>query len=185
MLTLTERTAQNGMDIADELRKGNTQALRKVHDRYYYPLCHFADGLLNDLPAAEDIVTEVFVILWKKHADFSTIQNIRAFLYISTRNACINYLKKLQRYSAMRNGLSKFLSEDYSEFALNDMIRTEEMQQVYEAIETLPSQCRRIFKMCYMEGLKNPEIAEKVNISVNTVKNHKVKALSLLRNKFV
>jgi RNA polymerase sigma-70 factor (family 1) len=184
MPTITERTAQTGTDIVNELRKGNAKALQRVHDRYYYSLCHFADGLLNDLPAGEDIVTEVFVILWKKHADFSTIQNIRAFLYISTRNACINYLKKLQRDSAMRSGLSKFLSDDYSEFALNKMIRTEEMQQVYKAIESLPSQCRRIFKMCYMDGLKNPEIAEKAKISVNTVKNHKVKALSLLRNKF-
>jgi RNA polymerase sigma-70 factor (ECF subfamily) len=182
---ITERTGQSEMDIASELKKANTYALEKVHDLLYYPLCHFADGLLNDVPAAEDIVTEVFVVLWRKHGDFKTLQNIKAFLYISTRNACINYLKKLQRDSEMRSGLSKYLSDEYSEFALNEMIRMEEMQQVYEVIESLPCQCRRIFKLCYMEGVKNPEIAEKFNISVNTVKNHKVKALNLLRLKFV
>ena len=173
-----------GMDIPGELKKANSQALQAVHELYYSSLCHFAEGLLGEEPASQDVVTEVFVTLWKKHRDFETLQNIKDFLYISTRNACINYLKKQQRDSEMKIALAKYLSEEYEEFALNEMIRTEIIQQVHEAIEALPYQCRQIFKMCYEEGMKNSEIAEKFNISVNTVKNHKVKALQLLRLKF-
>ena len=176
---------QNGIDILSELKKGNTEALHAIHDQFYPALRNFANSLLGDIPAAEDVVTEVFIILWKKHTDFETLQNIKAFLYISTRNACINHLKKLQRDSAMKVGLRNFLAADHQEFVLNEMIRAEVLQQIYEAIEALPLQCRKVFTMCYVDGLSNAEVAEQFKISINTVKNHKVKALGLLRLKFL
>ena len=176
---------QNSVDILSELRRGNTEALHAIHDQFYPALRNFANSLLGDVPAAEDVVTEVFIILWKKHADFETLQNVKAFLYISTRNACINHLKKLQRDSAMKAGLRNFLASDHQEFVLNEMIRAEVLQQIYDAIESLPLQCRKVFTMCYVEGLSNAEVAEKFKISINTVKNHKVKALGLLRLKFL
>ncbi|HMH22716.1 MAG TPA: RNA polymerase sigma-70 factor [Puia sp.] len=174
----------NGTDIVEGLKKGDTQALQVIHELYYSSLCHFAEGLLGEEPASQDIVTEIFVTLWRKQNDFGTLQNIKAFLFISTRNACINYLKKQQRDNEMRTALGKYLSGDYEEFALNEMVRSEIMQQIYDAIEALPTQCKQVFKSCYVEGMKNAEIAEKFHISINTVKNHKVKALSLLRFKF-
>jgi RNA polymerase sigma-70 factor (ECF subfamily) len=176
---------QNAAEVVSRLKKGDTKGLRAIHDLYYPALRNFAISLLGDTPAAEDIVTEVFVILWRKQKDFETLQNIKAFLYISTRNACINYIKRLQRDSAMKSGFSNYLATEHEEFALNEMIRAEVLQQVYEAIEALPSRCRKVFKMCYVEGLSNSEVAERFSISINTVKNHKVKALSLLRLKFL
>jgi RNA polymerase sigma-70 factor (ECF subfamily) len=65
------------------------------------------------------------------------------------------------------------------------MIKAEVLQQIYEAIEALPSQCKKVFKLCYVEGLSNSEVAAQFSISINTVKNHKVKALGLLRLKFL
>jgi len=176
---------QNSVDIVPELKKGSTSALNAIHDLYYSSLRNFAGSLLGDVPAAEDIVTEIFVILWKKHQDFETLPNVKAFLYISTRNACINYVKKVQRDSVMKTGFQHYLLGDHQEYILNDIVRGEVLKQIYDAIERLPCQCRRILKMCYIEGLNNSEIAGKVNISVNTVKNHKVRALGLLRLKFL
>ncbi|HVU58708.1 MAG TPA: RNA polymerase sigma-70 factor [Puia sp.] len=176
---------QKAADVVSRLKNGDTKALHELHDLYYPALCHFAISLLGDTPAAEDIVTEVFVVLWKKSQDFETLQNIKAFLYISTRNACLNHIKRLQRDTAMKSGLSNYLSTERPEFALNQMIRAEVLQQIYEAIEALPSQCGKVFKLCYVEGLSNSEVAERFSISVNTVKNHKVKALGLLRLKFL
>jgi len=175
---------QNSVDIMPELKKGSTRALDAIHDLYYSSLRNFAGGLLGDVPAAEDIVTEIYVILWKKHRDFETLPNVKAFLYISTRNACINYVKKVQRDSVMKNGFQHYLLGNHQEYILNDIVRSEVMQQIYDAIESLPRQCRRVLKMCYIEGLNNSEIAGKFKISVNTVKNHKVRALGLLRLKF-
>lgn len=171
----------DGLDIADKLRKGNTHALQAIHCLFYPALRNFATNLLRDSQAAEDILTEVFVMLWQKHADFDSLSNIKAFLFISTRNACINYVKKQKRDSLWKDELSIYLSDDREEFVLNEMIRAEILQQIYEEVESLPAQCRMIFKMSFMEGFTNPQIAEKLNISLSTVKNHKVKALYLLR----
>jgi RNA polymerase sigma-70 factor (family 1) len=176
---------QNAAEVISELKKGSTKALHAVHDLYYPALRNFAASLVEDGPAAEDIVAEVFVTLWKKHEDFPTLQNIKAFLYISTRNACINHIKKLQRDEVMKTALTNYLSVDHEEFALNEMIRAEVLQQIYDAIEALPSQCRKVFKLCYVEGLSNADAAAQFSISINTVKNHKVKALGLLRLKFL
>ena len=176
---------QNAAEIVASLKKGSTRALHDIHDLYYPALRNFAASLLGDTSTAEDVVAEIFVTLWRKHEDFETLQNIKAFLYISTRNACINYLKKMQRDSAMKSRLTDYLSLDHAEFALNEMIRAEVLQQIYQAIEALPTQCRKVFKLCYVEGLSNSEVAEHFSISINTVKNHKVKALGLLRLKFL
>jgi len=176
---------QNAAEIIASLKKGSTKALHAIHNLYYPALRNFAASLLADTSAAEDVIAEIFVTLWKKHEDFETLQNIKAFLYISTRNACINHLKKMQRDSAMKDSLTNYLSEDRAEFALNEMIRAEVLQQIYQAIEALPLQCGKVFKLCYVEGLSNSEVAEHFSISVNTVKNHKVKALGLLRLKFL
>jgi RNA polymerase sigma-70 factor (ECF subfamily) len=178
---MSERTSPHAV-IA--FKNGHSHSLHAIHDEYYPALCHFAGGLLNDLPAAEDIVTEVFVVLWKKRQDFETLQNIKAFLYISTRNACLNYLRKLQRDSLLKSNFSRYLDADHEGFVLNEIIREEVLKQIYTAVETLPYQCRQVFKMSYVEGLSNSEIAERFRLSVHTVKNHKVRAIGLLRLKF-
>src|ERR1700729_824586 len=103
---------QNAAEIVSRLKKGDTRALHALHDLFYPALRNFAISLVDDTPAAEDIVTEVFVILWRKHEDFETVQNIKAFLYISTRNACINHIKRLQRDTVMKTGFSNYLSVD-------------------------------------------------------------------------
>jgi RNA polymerase sigma-70 factor (family 1) len=175
---------QSGSDVVAELRKGSSQALRVIHSLYYPALRSFAGNLADNFPEAEDILTEIFVTLWRKHKDFETLANIKAFLYISARNACINHVKKLQREAVRKDGLSNYLSPDHEGFVLNEMIRAELLQQIYEAIDALPSQCRRVVKLYYVEGLSNAQIALAARISVNTVKNHKARALSLLRLKF-
>ena len=172
---------QNGADILAGLKQGSTHALHTIHDLFYPGLRNFANGMLGDVPAAEDIVADIFIVLWRKHRDFETLQQVKAFLYISTKNACINCVKKSQRDVAMKEGFSKYLSTEYEEFALNEMIRVEVIQRIHAAIEHLPTQCRRVFKLCYVDGLSNAEVAARCRISINTVKNHKVKALGLLR----
>ena len=143
-----------------------------------------ADGLLGDLPVAEGIVTELFDLLWKKRQDFETLQNLKAFLYLSTRNACLNYLRKSQRDSQAKSGLRRYLDSDHEGFVLNEIIPEEVLQQIHAAVESLPYQCRQVFKMCYLEGLSNSEVAERFRLSVHTIKNHKVRAIGLLRLKF-
>ena len=168
------------IDIVTRFRSGDHKALDSLFRCFYKPLCLFADRLLKDKPAAEDIVIDSFIKLWQRHADFENIQNIKAFLYISTRNACINTLKQAQRDLLNKKQVA-ILKGDKEDYILNEIIRAEVLQGVLNAINGLPGQCRKIFKMSYFEGQKNQEIAALLNISVHTVKNQKVRALQLLK----
>lgn len=169
-------------DPFDAFKKGDSRAFQVIFKQFYGPLCLFADRMLRDRPAAEDIVGETLVKLWNRHTDFENIQNVKAFLYITTRNACLNMLKQMQRESLSRKQLA-YISADKEGFILNEIVRSEVLQEIRREIENLPAQCRRIFKMSYFEGKKNQEIAELLNISVHTVKNQKARAIQLLKVK--
>jgi RNA polymerase sigma-70 factor (ECF subfamily) len=166
----------------DAFRKGESQALQSLLKLFYSPLCLFAERLVKDRLAAEDIVGESFIKLWNKRHDFETLQNTKAFLYISTRNACLNLLKQAQRDHLSKKQLA-YLTGEQEGYILNEIVRAEVLQEIMQAIESLPEQCGKVLKLGYLEGLKNQEIADLLQISVHTVKNQKARAIQLLKIK--
>lgn len=166
------------------LKAGNSQVMITFFDLYYAPLCFFAYRLIRNRPAAEDIVEDSFMKLWKKHTDFESVQNIKAFLYITTRNACLNFLKQHQRDSASIRELA-YLASEKEDHILNSMVRTEVLREIYQEIEKLPAQSRKVFKMSILENMKNQDIARQLDISIHTVKNQKMRAMQLLRTKLL
>jgi RNA polymerase sigma-70 factor (family 1) len=171
-------------DIIHEFKKGDPQAFTAFFQFHYRPLCYFATQLTGSSAEAEDIVKDTFVKLWYKHADFENPQNIKAFLYITTRNACLNFLRHQQVKESSRKELIYLEASRGDELVLNQLIRTELLQEIYAEIEKLPEKRREVFKMAYLDGLKNDEIADHLGISIHTVKEHKGKALSFLRIRF-
>ncbi len=82
-------------DIIEKLKQGDSEAYASFFNTFYAPLCYFATQLVRDKPAAEDIVKDTFIKLWQKHTDFESPQNVKAFLYITVRNASLNFLRHL------------------------------------------------------------------------------------------
>jgi RNA polymerase sigma-70 factor (ECF subfamily) len=171
-------------DVMDKLKAGDPDAYTVFFNVYYSPLCYFAAQLIRDKPAAEDIVKDTFIKLWTKHRDFESPQNVKAFLYITVRNASLNFLRHLGvRETAQKEML--YLGRDREDaHVLNSMIKTEILNKVYWQIEKFPEKRRHIFKLAYVEGLKNEEIATKLSISVSTVKTQKARAILALREHF-
>lgn len=174
------RSLPSDNDIIVSFRKGSPDALQSLLKLFYSPLCLFAERLLADSAAAEDIVGESFVKLWNKRTDFESLQNLKAFMYITVRNACLNQLKQAKRDSLSKKQLA-YLTGEKEEFVLNEMIRAEVLKEIMQEINNLPEQCRKVLKMGYFEGMKNQEIAGLLNISVHTVKNQKARAIQLLK----
>jgi RNA polymerase sigma-70 factor (ECF subfamily) len=151
---------------------------------HYRPLCYFAAQLIGDPADAEDIAKDSFVKLWHRHADFDSPQSIKSFLYVTTRNAGINFLRRQKVKNTFSREFAYLEESRREELVLNQLIRAEFMQEIYNEIEKLPGKRREVFKLAYFEGLKNDEIAERLDISVFTVKVHKGKALTTLRLRF-
>jgi RNA polymerase sigma-70 factor (family 1) len=163
---------------------GEDAALAYFFELHYRSLCYFAGRLLQDHLEAEDIVSDCFFKLWEKKQDFETATNIKAFLYISCRNACLNHLKKIKRKTAIQEKYFNQMEED-EETIDYEMIETEILTLLSKEIEILPEKCREVFKLLYIEGRKTDEIALQLGLSVQTVRNHKTRAVEILRTSFL
>lgn len=179
-------TQQNKDHIAlPGFREGDIRAFQRVFEQFYPSLCYFAERLIDDREEAEDIVLELFTKLWQRKEHFETLANIKAFLYISTRNTCLNFLQYRQRKSVSQKEL-EYLSEREGPVAFDfELINAEVMQAIHRQVEELPRQCREIFKLIFFQGLSTAEIADRLGISTKTVLNQKLKAISLIRTELL
>ncbi len=164
--------------------KGSHNALEYFYKQHYQPLCYFAIRLIEDEPEAKDIVAECFVKLWKKHADFKTAENIKAYLYISCRHVCLTYLRDLGRRTASQQLYFEQLEQD-GDSILNEIINAEFFRLLDLEVKQLPEKCREVFNLIYFEDKKTDEIARQLDLSVQTVRNHKSRALELLKTAFL
>lgn len=159
-----------------------TLILESLFKANYARLCYFAFKLIGDQPAAEDIVQDCFIKCWSRSPGLPTEMNMKAYLYQSVRNACLNLLRhtEVEKRYAKREGMP---AESNEGRYLDLIIRAEVLGEINKAIETLPPGCRQVLKLSYFDSLKNEEIAEALGISINTVKTQKARALKLLQVK--
>ncbi|HEX6431410.1 MAG TPA: sigma-70 family RNA polymerase sigma factor [Niastella sp.] len=157
-------------------------ALASIYNRFYNPLVFFARRLLPNSLAAEDIVAEIFMKYWQKEHNFNSVYAVKAFLYISTRNACINHRLKLQKQARLNADL-RILADEFDDSVLTEITQSEVLRDVYYIVEALPVQCRKIVLLSYLGGLSNKQIARRLQLSVHTVRNQKVRGIQLVRGK--
>ncbi|MDR2970284.1 MAG: RNA polymerase sigma-70 factor [Tannerellaceae bacterium] len=163
------------------LKEGRESAFRELFDKYYHRLFCIARQYLQDDFTAETIVGDLFYHLWETRKSLCIQTSLNAYLVRSIRNYCFNYLQKnYVKKEVNLQGVSPlfFVTDEYP---LGVLLEKELVEKVRDEIEKLPAETRRVFILSRIEELTNPEIAERIGISVNTVKYHIKQALSLLR----
>lgn len=159
---------------------------REVFDscfrRYYQILCYFACHYLQEQEEAEDVVQDVFMKLLDGEEYFDSENHLKHYLYKAVRNACLNQIKLTDIHSNILGTIQENTEDSENDFFVN-VVRAEVYQKIMEAIQELPTECGRVFKLAYVEGFNNDEIASQLSISVNTVKVQKNKAKIQLREK--
>jgi RNA polymerase sigma-70 factor (ECF subfamily) len=163
-------------------RFDDQQAYKELFTSLYPFLYPFARTIVKAKESAEEVVSDVFIKVWEKRKDLEKIDNLKVYLYVSTRNIAFNYLDKQKRNAT-------FSIDDYQAeftsvyFNPEQMLITADMLAlIQKAIDQLPSKCRLIFKLAKEDGLKYKEIAEILNISVKTVENQLAIALHKIGN---
>lgn len=153
----------------------------KLYIQFYPALCYFARRLIrnNDGSVAEDIVTEVFIKYWEIQFQFETVYKVKAFLYISTRNACLNYNQKV----ACQLGILEKIQEigDFAWLSLNELTYKIVLDLVFDLINELPEKCKEVILMIFVQGKNNGEVAKQMNISIHTVRNQKRRGIQLIK----
>lgn len=153
----------------------------EVFSSLYTPLVFFANGILKDSPInSEDIVQDVFTSLLLKKKSFDNLTSLKSYLYISVKNSCFNQLKS-NKVRELYAENEKATSSEATESVLEQILKEEVHFEIMTALKVLPKRCRQVFELS-LNGLKNPEIASEMNISIDTVKSQKKKGKNLLKN---
>jgi RNA polymerase sigma-70 factor (family 1) len=157
---------------------GKPKGFNAIFNLYHTQICYFCEKITGSREEGEDIAAQTFSKLFRMHTQFNTLNNIKAFLFITARNNCLDYLRSLQRKRSHEKQLSELVDEKMVD---NKIIESVIIKEVYEAIEQLPTECKRVFKLLYVYGMKSAEIAQELSITQSTVRNHKKRAIELLR----
>lgn len=172
--------------MSDVLNKGEIQGLRKrdsrvyevVFKKYYPGLVMFVCRHVGDREVAKDIVQDIFFKLFEISHSLSKDFNLKSWFYKVARNAAVDYLRHLQVVDR-----HKFLMAEamLTSEELDEEIDEEVYNRVNEAIDSLPEQCRLIIKLNVIEGKKYLEIAEELDISINTIRTQVSRGYKKLR----
>lgn len=155
--------------------------IRDLFERYYTPLVLFAKNYVPDLEADKDIVQETFLALIESSKTFETPDELKAYLYIAVKNKCLKFLRHEKVKQEYTNAHREEPSEEETYF--NRVLKEEICYSLLvQEIELLPDQCRNVFKLI-LEGKANPEIAENLHISIETVKSHKQNGKKILHDR--
>lgn len=163
----------------DVIKRGDVKTFERMFKSYYDELCHYGNTFLGDPELAEDVVQDAFVYFWNHREQIELKVSLKAYLYTSVRHGALNVIKKQaleRRHNPLLTEFIQYLeTSDYSEKELEDI------EKVKKAMDILPAQCRIVFEKSCIDGMKYKEIADTMNISVNTVKSHIVKAYRLIK----
>ncbi len=149
---------------------------------FYNPLVQFAFQIINDNEAAKDIVQDLFVQLWEKELKFTNELVLRTYLYRSVQHKCINHIRKQKIQQQHEKKISDEIEEQENPSVLHALIREEVYRQLLNSIDHLPPQCKKICLMT-LDGKKPSEIAQELDLAVDTVKKQKTIALKRLQDK--
>ncbi len=173
--------------IVAQLKAGNEQAYKYIYDHHYVFLCHIAYGYVRDHFIAETIVGDIIFHLWEIRDTLDITVSLRSYLVRAVRNRCINHVMAEREKNEV--SLSELVSENTSDsgyvisdtYPLGVLLERELEEQITASISKLPKECRVVFQKSRFEEKRYEEIACELGISVNTVKYHIKRALSLLK----
>ncbi|WP_199120783.1 RNA polymerase sigma factor [Pedobacter sp. ASV28] len=169
------------IELLLKLRNGEASAFAEIYNQYRSKILVYACNLCKSEDLAEEIVQEVFIKIWQKRAQINTALHFGAYIKKITLNHVLNHLKKVAREKVLQKELFGYI-EALRNSTEENLFEKELLKTYDEAIQNLPPQKKLIYHMSRIEDLSHDEIAEKLNISKNTVKNHMVEATRFIRN---
>ena len=171
----------NELLILTKIKAGDIKAFEELFRCYYSPLCWYAASITGRMEVAEEIVEELFYVLWKDREQLQIFQSVKNYLYRATRNQSIQYceheeVKERYRESVLTASSSEQVTDPHQQ------MEYEELQKlINNTLEKLPERRMQIFKMHRTEGKKYAEIAVQLSLSVKTVEAEMTKTLRTLR----
>ncbi len=167
-------------ELVENIRHGDIKSFEQVFTLYGDRLIRYAFSILKDNDEAQDLVQQLFIVLWTKREQMDVNTSLKSYLYKSVYNAALNKIKQRN----VRESYAQYVNytADGKTQAASFAIENKEIRMAIEnAVNDLPEQCRIIFRMSKFDLLKYQQIADQLGLSVKTVENQMGKALKHMR----
>ena len=158
----------------------------RIFKKYHLPLFLYARKFVENEDLALDLVQDVFMTLWEKKRMDMNEEYLKAFLFHALRNNCLNHLKHeavIQKHKEVCLASLALTELEYYKSGEQSLIEKEDKDKIDKAISSLSTVHREVIELSRFEGLKNKEIAERLNIPLRTVETRLFRALSALRSR--
>lgn len=166
---------EGDMKLWEKIKNGDTSAMRILHDRYYYQMYLYAQKIYNHPSVLDEAVADCFIKLWIRRKDLLIERSVKSYLFLMLRNRLIDILRK-------KDKMVHFVEGTFPEPPDGEMqSELDRYALLYQALEKLPEQRRRILKLAVFESFTYAQISEKLQISVNTVKTQIGRAYRFLK----
>lgn len=179
---LSSREVHNEEELLSRIAKGEVASFRQLFTDMYPALYMTANRLLENEELAKDVVADMFLQVWETRATVTGIQDIKAYLYVATRNRVLRHLKKEKLAGQELTAFQQQHAGQISDNFLQAVYTAETIRTLHDAIQTLPPECKKVISL-QLEGLGTNEIAQQLQLSPSAVSNQKARAIKLLREK--
>jgi RNA polymerase sigma-70 factor (ECF subfamily) len=153
------------------------KAYKELFFSFHKLLTQFAFSFVKSKEMAEEIVSDVFINIWKGRKNLEEIENLKTYLYISTKNISLKYLLKQHKQVAIGIDALSIELESKDIHPEQLMITADMVNKITHTVNHLPPRCKLIYKFIKEDGLRYKEVAAILNISVKTIDNQLAIAL--------
>ena len=169
--------------IIAQIQAGNISTFNTLFHVVYIQLYVHCRKFIYDPEIAKDLLQNVFLRFWEKREEIDIHTSLNAYLHRSVQNECLNYIRTMKTTAIIENNDSGQKTEIAGDANPHSELTMLEIEQIMEnTIEQLPDQCKSIFRLSRIDGLRNQEIADQLAISVRTVETQIYRALKILKN---
>lgn len=173
---------EEDLDIVDALKKQDKRRFELFYKKYYRPLLTVAYRYVENTEIAEEIVHDVFITIWNKADQLNIQSSIKSYLFRSIVNSSLNHIKKekkqLEKQSAYKIAQERDLENGRDETNEADEALLKGLE---DALALLPEKCKQVMYLSRFGKLKQQDIADQMEISIKTVKNHLTYGFKKLR----
>lgn len=179
-MDMEESVLNSDEKLMCEIKADNMFAFDVLYKKYCKRLYKFAFSILKSSEESENIVQDVFLNLWENRHKVENDSSVKYYVFTIAYNSAISIIRKKAREYQFIEYLKSL--QDLSQEPVNIEIEYNELKDKFnDIINHLPDRQKDVYLLHRVEGLKYQEIAERLNVSVNTIENHMSRALKTIR----
>lgn len=160
----------------NNIKKGDKKALKKLHDKYFNQMCLYTLKSVHETGVVEEIVSDCFIKIWENRKKIEINVSVKHYIFFILRNSIVDYSRKTKFLTKSIDEIQEPVDEAYFD-------EQKLYADLYSALEVLPEQRRQILELAVFDSMTYQQIAEKLNISKNTVKTQIGRAYRILKER--